>query len=142
MKDTYSLHMLLKNITLLSFAALTFLSACQGNEESNMAEIVRVQDTVLKLYANTGQVTVGVKEHTDLSVVIWDDKLYNGTDQDRQQRANEIGTLALIIFGKDNKLENGHFAVVKSTEKNAVPDASVEKGCNLNLDSLRKTSGK
>ncbi|MGN6566785.1 MAG: hypothetical protein ACTHJ0_02470 [Flavipsychrobacter sp.] len=134
--------MLLRNIALLSFAALTFLSACQDSEESNMAEIARIQDTVLKLYANTSQVTVGVKYHTDLSVVIWDDKLYNGTDQERQQRANEVGNLALTVFGKDNKLEKGRFAVVKSTEKNAVPDESVEKGCNINIDSLKKTNGK
>ena len=134
--------MLLRNITLLSFAALTFLSACQDGEESNMAEIARMQDTVLKLYANTSQVTVGVKYHTDLSVVVWDDKLYNGTDQERQQRANEVGNLALTVFGKDNKLEKGRFAVVKSTEKNAVPDESVEKGCNINIDSLKKANGK
>jgi len=134
--------MLLRNIALLSFTTLILLSACNDQEESNMPQIARMQDTVLKIYANTSQVTVGVKYHTDLSVVVWDDKLYNGDDAARQQRANEVGALAITIFGKDTKLEKGHFAVVKSTEKNAVPDEANTKGCNINIDSLKKASGK
>jgi len=137
LKDTYSLYMLLKNSTLLSIATITLLSACQAGDESDLPKIARVQDTVLKLYANTSQVTVGVKERTKLNVIVWDDKLYNGTDLQRQQRANEVGALALTVFGKDNNLENGHFAVVKSTEK-LTPDTSVEKKCNINIDSIKK----
>ena len=111
-------------LILLSALLATSLFTCR-DEQSDMAAIKRMEDTLFKTYPDMMRVSVEVKAHRELNVVVGSKQLYNKPAGQKQSMANEIGSMALSVFGTNNELDRGKVIFTKderSTELNP-PDA-------------------
>lgn len=104
----------------IAAAAILFaVSSCNTNA-GNMTQMGQLKDTIFAHYPTIAAVLVNVEDDNTLVLAIGSQDLYNADDLRRQNVANDIGGMAMRIFGKDNKLEHGTI-LVTANEANQEP---------------------
>lgn len=99
-------------LPLLVFFAFFGFTACQ-DEYSDMEAIKRMEDTLFKSYPTMAGVSVEVKAHRELNVVVRSAQLYSTNGENKQKVSNEIGTIAQAVFGTNNELDRGQVIFTK-----------------------------
>jgi hypothetical protein len=123
---------------ILPFASLVLLSvmsACQ-DEASYMPQIEQMKDSIFNAYPTVGAITIKVEDKTNLKVVLGDERLYGAAAEARQKEANELGLMAIRIFGKDSHLRAGALIVTKDMKNNSEKPADGIV-TPINIDSLK-----
>jgi hypothetical protein len=150
--------MMMKKILPLAIVAAIAISmtACK-DEESNMAQMETMKDSIFKAYPSVASVNIKVEEHTNIHITLGSKKLAKDDEAARRQLANELGVMALRIFNKsDNnestnnvinaldksdELEKGTLTITP-TESNIKIDPEDGVNTPINIDSLKKAMGK
>ena len=123
------------------FVAICLFSSCKDNDESNMQYEEQMKDSIFKYYPTVASITIKVKERSEIDVILGSAQMFEKTDAERQQTANEMGMMALRLFPKDNNLDRGQLFVSKD-EKSMDVNLAEAKTSKINIDSLRKAKGK
>ncbi|MFA6149817.1 MAG: hypothetical protein WC716_00765 [Chitinophagaceae bacterium] len=105
----------MKNIILkLSVVAALLFSVSCRNSEGNMQTMTQMKDSIWAAYPTIAGVLIHVENDNNLVITLGSQDLYAQDEVKRQAVANEIGAMALRIFGKDNKLEHGKILVTQN----------------------------
>jgi hypothetical protein len=129
-------------IALLSItSALLFLSACKDSETSYTQYSEQMKDSIFKYYPTVAGITIEVKDRTQLDITLGSADMFSRSDAERSKTANELGMMALRLYPKDNSFEKAQLIVSKD-EKSEHVNIAESKISNINLDSLRKVTGK
>ena len=94
-------------------AGAGWLSGCKVGEDSDMAQIKELKDSVLHRYATTGSVLIHIEEHTAIHIVVGDMALYKGSDGRKESVAAEMVSIVNAIFGKNTRLQSGKLTITK-----------------------------
>lgn len=105
--------------TAIVAAMLAFTASC-SNDPGNMKTMAIMKDSIFAAYPTVAGVLIHVENDNDLVITLGSQDLYAQDDVKRQAVANEMGAMALRIFGKDNKLEHGKILVTQN-EANQEP---------------------
>ena len=112
------------------------------DESSYMPRIAAMRDSIFSAYpANVASVTIKVEDKTNLKIVLGGGELYKFPADKRQFMANDLGLMAMRIFGKDSYLRAGKLIVTKD-ERNSSESPADGVVSEINIDSLKKISAK
>ena len=118
-------------------AVIGVVSSCK-DETSYMPQEAQMKDSIFKAYPTTvASIWIHVTDKTQIDIVLGGRKLYATGAAQKQQMANELGFMALRIFGKDSYLKTGKLVITKD-EQNSVDNPADGISTNINLDSLTK----
>lgn len=120
----------LKTTLLIVLPCITILS-CEEKDISNAKYMRAMEDTVFATYPTVNRVSIEVKSNDELVVTIGDKELYNSDDDKMQTTANEIGNMAIHIFGR-NTLEKGD-AVFVANETSIDVNENEKKTFDMHL---------
>jgi hypothetical protein len=101
-------------------AAMLALTASCSNDPGNMKTMSIMKDSIFAAYPSVAAVLINVENDNNLVLTIGSQDLYAQDEVKRLAVANEMGAMALRLFGKDNKLEHGKI-LVTSNEANQEP---------------------
>ncbi len=101
-------------------AAIIALTASCSNDPGNMKTMAIMKDSIFAAYPSVAAVLINVENDNNLVLTIGSQDLYAQDEVKRLAVANEMGAMALRLFGKDNKLEHGKI-LVTSNEANQEP---------------------
>jgi len=124
-------------LTVSAFIAIACASSCQ-DETSYTPQITAMQDSIFKAYpATVAAIHINVENKTKLRIVLGGEQLYKSTADERQKMANDLGMMAVRIFGKDSYLHTGALVLTKDEHNTSdAPTDGVTSG--INIDSLKK----
>ena len=118
-------------------ALIVAISSCK-DETSYMPQEAQMKDSIFKAYPTTvASITIQVLDKTQLNIVLGGARLYAADADKKQQMANDLGLMALRIFGKDSYLKTGRLIITKD-ERNSSENPPDGITTNINLDSLTK----
>lgn len=98
----------------LSVAAALLFSVSCGNGEGNMKTMAQLKDSIWAAYPTVAAVLVNVENDNNLVITLGSQDLYAQDEVKRQAVADNIGAMAIRLFGKDNKLEHGKILVTQN----------------------------
>lgn len=98
----------------IAAVAIVFAATSCSTNAGNMQQMGQMKDSIFAQYPSIAAVLVNVENDNTLVIAIGSQDLYSADDLRRQNIANEIGAMALRIFGKDNKLEHGKILVTQN----------------------------
>ncbi len=98
----------------LSVAAALLFSVSCGNGEGNMKTMAQLKDSIWAAYPTVAAVLVNVENDNNLVITLGSQDLYAQDELKRQAVADNIGAMAIRLFGKDNKLEHGKILVTQN----------------------------
>lgn len=105
---------------LLSFCMMIVFFSCDTNA-GNMEYIGQMKDSIFAVYPKINSVLINVKDDKQLIITLGSQSLFNADEQTRQRVANEMGAMALRIFGEGNRLALGKISVT-ADESNQKPE--------------------
>ena len=132
---------MIKRIFLPAIVVLFFvlMSSC-GEESSYMPQIAEMKDSIFKAYPTTvASILIDVDNKTKLNIVLGGEALYKTEADKRQKMANDLGLMAVRIFGKDSYLKTGQLVITKD-EKNSLVTPPDGLSVPINIDSLKKVN--
>ncbi len=113
-------------------------SSCE-DEQSFMPQENAMKDSIFKAYPTTvASVWIHVTDKTDLKVVLGGKKLYSSKNEEKQQMADDLGKMALRIFGKNSTLNKG-MLIITQDEQNSQDAPADGIGNPINIEELKKT---
>ena len=123
------------------FVSFIVLIASCMDEISYMPQIAQMKDSIFKAYPNTvASITIKVEDKTKINVILGGADLYKSSRDKRQQMANDLGLMAVRIFGKDSYLKTGRLVITKDERNSSeAPADGIVSG--INIDSLKKAAG-
>ena len=125
----------------LVFVVLAALSvfSCK-DDESDAVQMTQLKDSIFAAYPTTvACVNMHVAGKTDLNIVLGGAELYKSAAAKKEQMANEIGLMALRIFGKDSYLKNGKLTLTKD-ERNTSENPADGISANIDLERLKASA--
>lgn len=129
-----------KSMFLFAIAIVLLHTACNTGA-GNMTQMNILKDSVLQYYPTVSSITVNVEDNTSIIITLGDAELYKAVPEEKQKTASAIGQMALRIFGKQSHLEKAKL-IVTQDEKNNKAEPADGIATIINIDSLRKASGK
>jgi len=133
--------MKLKAICIAAAVIPIFLMASCQDETSYMPQISQMKDSIFKAYPTTvASITIKVEDKTRLNVVLGGAELYKQPADKRQQMGNDLGLMAIRIFGKDSYLKIGKL-MVTADERNSSEAPADAITSDINIDSLKNIPG-
>lgn len=130
----------MRNAVLIISLFTIVMCSCK-DETSYEQQITQMQDSIFKAYpASVAAIHIKVEDKTDLNIVLGGQELYKSTPEKRQEMANNIGLMAIHIFGKDSYLRTGKLVLTKDEHNTSdAPADGIISG--INIDSLKKSAG-
>lgn len=95
-------------------AIILALTASCSNDPGNMKTMAILKDSIWAAYPSVGPVLINVENDNNLVVTLGSQELYAQDAVKRQAVANDIGAMALRIFGTNSKLEHGKILVTQN----------------------------
>lgn len=106
-----------KNIIILAFATLCFLSACTDETKvSHMGYLEKMKDTIFKKYNTVTQVTVEITDENMLDIKLWDTRLFNAGQAQREEVAAWVGQTASKMYQDEGRIEKGVLNVTRDND--------------------------
>ena len=106
-----------------------------------MPQMEALRDSIFKAYPNTvAAIKVDVKGATDLHIVLGGGELFKTAADKRQQMANDVGLMAVRIFGRDSYIKTARLVITKD-ERNTSDEPADGIVSGINVDSLKKSIG-
>lgn len=113
------------------------ISSCK-DEESYMPQEAAMRDSIFSAYPSTvASVHLHVTDKTDLRIVLGGEKLYTSAPEERQKMANNLGGMAVRIFGKDSYLKTGELILTKD-ERNTLDTPADGISTKINIEAMKK----
>lgn len=121
----------------LAIALIASFGSCDMME-SNDANNVRMYDTVMAALPSVNGMKIEVKEHQDVTVVIYDKQLFNASEDQRKEAIDKITGMTVAIYEHNNRLKNGKIIFLE--KETMVKDISKEeqKAYDMNFAPLLK----
>lgn len=111
---------------LLSFCMMIVFFSCDTNA-GNMEYMGQMKDSIFAAYPKINSVLINVKDDKQLIITLGSQSLFNADEQTRQRVANEMGAMALRIFGEDSRLELGKiYVTADESNQKPEPEAALE----------------
>lgn len=105
----------MKSILKITIAVTTlFFAASCSNNAGNMTKMAEMKDSIFAAYPTVAAVTINVENDNELVIALGSQDLYVQDEVKRQSVADEMGAMAIRLFGKDNKLEHGKILVTQN----------------------------
>jgi hypothetical protein len=126
-------------ISLFSFAALCVLAlfSCSEPKEINMGQIHQLEDSIAKAVPTVSTIHTFVKGRSTLIVILGDVSFYKSGEAKKQEKAIEVGAMALRIFGPENGITKGQFIITKVLDNTQeIPADGIKT--DMRIDSLQK----
>lgn len=121
----------------LAIAFAAGYSSCKF-PESNDANNIKMRDSVFATLPTVNGIKVEVKEHEDVTVIIYDKQLFNASEDKRAEAVNQLTGMTVAIYEDNNWLKTGK--VIFLEKETMVDDISKEeqKTYDMNLAPLLK----
>jgi len=118
-----------------------FLHSCKDTDTDYSQYDVQMKDSIFKYYPTVAGITIEIKDKTELDITLGSIDMFKTSEADRQTTGNELGIMALRLYPKDNSFEKA-VLIVSKDEKSEHVNMAEAKVSNINIDSLRKATGK
>ena len=127
-----------QSLLLIAIASsLVFTPSCKDVDASDTPSQEMLRDSLFRNYPTIASISLGVEGRSDLTVTIGDPVLYAASDDKKKKEADEIGHMALRIFGKDNFLEKGKLVISKD-QKNKKIDPPDGITIPIDIEGMKK----
>ena len=128
----------MKNTIKTMFAAtVVALAVSCSNNAGNMTKMAEMKDSIFAAYPTVAAVTINIENDNELVIALGSQDLYTQDEVKRQAVANEMGAMAIRLFGKDNKLEHGKILVTQN-EMNQEPSPAGALVSQMDFVTLKK----
>jgi len=113
------------------------ISSCKDDVDYTPFENT-MKDSIFAAYpTSVGSVRLHATDKTDLRIVLGGQKLYATPPQDRQKMADDLGKMAIRIFGKDSYLRTGVLVLTKN-EQNTEDSPADGISTKIDIEALKK----
>ncbi len=123
---------------LVAFASITvFIAICGCKEEVaiTMEQVTQIEDSIPKAIPTTSTMNIFVVNNSELKIVIGDTRFYNADPVIKQEKANQVGLMALKVLGPG--ITKGKLIITKNVvDKLENPNDGIST--DMNIDSLKK----
>ena len=121
-------------------AALFAIPSCKEVVETDRPQMQALSDSIFHTYNTVGSVYIVPDDRSHLKVVLGDAQLYKAGDDKKKMVAEEIGRMAIFIFGKDNYLHDGKLIITKDL-KNHSGEPADGIAVPIDITGLKKQNG-
>ena len=117
--------------------AIVAISSCK-DEADYLPYESAMRDSIFSAYPTTvASIHLHATDKTDLRIVLGGQKLYTSAQEERQKMADDLGRMAIRIFGKDSYLKTGVLILTKN-EQNTLDTPADGISTKINIEALRK----
>jgi len=128
----------MKKILGLGAGAFLLLVSCK-EEMSYSAKMPALRDSIFAAYPSVASVIINVDNH-DLQIALGSKQLAAQPAILKQKTIEDVGRMALRIFGPENRISAGRVTIT-SNEDNNKPEPSEGTSASLSISSLKKELG-
>lgn len=126
-----------KGITIGILAAtIVSVTACKDMKDNAPMEEA-MKDSVFKAIDEARYTGIKVLEHQDVTVTIGSQKLFDGTEERRQEVVTQLAAMTVYYFEENNYLDEGKVVFVPD-ERTIPTDESPRKEYDMHLETLIK----
>lgn len=113
------------------------VSSCK-DEALYTQEMNNMRDSIFQAYPTTvASISMQVEDKTRLKVVLGGNNLYASANEKKEQMANDLGAMAVRIFGKDSYLKTGILIITKD-ERNTSLTPADGVSANMDIEAMKK----
>ena len=98
--------------SIIGFSLIATYSCKEGVDNSGKTTILH--DSMANVLPNWQSLKIKVSDEQDeMLIVVGDVSLYKASPEERLRKVDEVGTMVLRIYGKENQLRKGQLIVTK-----------------------------